>query len=195
MPTHVRVECILFTETGAPRDVVTNNPCFRWDNLLPQDAESLANNVMDTYDVLNGGPLPWHLEAKVYDLEGSPPILPMAHVVRNQGVYADADDPREVALCLSFYGGQHQPRQRGRLYVPVYFIRPLGKRPGLLTQQKVVNWGKALANVGGENVQWIVWSRRNKSATGVSHAWCNDEYDTVRRRGLRETHRELSQVP
>jgi hypothetical protein len=180
-------------DSALPRDKVVVTPCYRWANFTVQNAESLANNVLDAFETTFGaGKFP-ETVAKVYDLEGSKPVLPMATVTRYPGVVKGTGQPREVALCLSFSGGQHQPRQRGRLYIPAVLpgggtgLRPSG---GAMVATQAL--GQALYDVGGANVDWIVWSRVNKSATGITRCWVDDEWDTVRTRGLRPTTRNLT---
>lgn len=177
-------------DSTLPRDLMVNTPCFRWSNFTIQDAESLANDVLDAYD-----DVPWfnslpETTAKIYDLEGSPPVLPMATVTRRPGLVKSNATAREIALCLSFSGGQHQKRQRGRIYIP---NGPIGGINGLRPSGSQIGWvsqlGSNLYDVGATNVDWIVWSRVNGSATAVTRHWCDDEWDVQRRRGLRPTTR------
>jgi len=41
---------------------------------------------------------------------------------------------------------------------------------------------------------WVVFSRRNNASYGVSNIWADDEWDTVRTRGLRGTARSVGVV-
>lgn len=189
MPTHVKVQVALAYNSLLARDMNVMDPCFRWDNLTLQDADSLANNVLDAFEAVQGAGLLPQMTAKVYDLEGTQPVLPMATVQRNTGIYRNPNRPSEISLCLSFKGGQGQPRQRGRLYVPADWIGSSSARPGSNDMTKVLGLGAQLHNVGGTNVDWIVWSRANRSATEVTSWWVDDEFDTQRRRGLRATTR------
>jgi hypothetical protein len=172
------------------RDLVVNDLTYRWASLTIQDAASLANNVLDAYETeLGVGKFP-QTTAKVYDLEGTKPVLPMATVTRRPGTVLASSIPREVALCLSFSGGQHQPRQRGRIYVPMQLVGGVSSlRPTTAMLATLRSFGNALYGVGGANVDWIVWSRVNRSATSVSRHWIDDEWDIQRRRGLRPTTR------
>lgn len=177
-------------DSALPRDRIVNTPCFRWDNLTIQDAESLAINVLDAYEARFATLVGKDAQCKIYDLEGTPPVLPMATVTRNAGILHTSTYPREIALCLSFNGGQRQPRQRGRLYIPPQFIgASLALRPTVAQTDAIVQFANNLHGVGGANVDWIVWSRVNRSATGVNEAWVDDEWDIQRRRGLRGTTR------
>jgi hypothetical protein len=188
MPTHALVQTSFSVDSLLPRDRLVGTPCFRWASFTIQDAESLANNVLDAYETLGFPGM--ERTAKVYDLEGTPPVLPMATVTRHPGQPGTSLVPREIALCLSFAGGQFQPRQRGRLYLPAWWLtNDPATRPDSTMMQRVVDFGGELHDVGGANVDWIVWSRVNQSATAVTKWWCDDEWDTQRRRGLRPTTR------
>lgn len=191
MPTHVVVQCAFDFDTALPRDRMVMTPCFRWSNLSIQDADSLANNVLDAFEANFTDALGTHSIARVYDLEGARPVLPMASVERHVGLLATNDRPRELALCLSFAGGQRQPRQRGRLYLPSKFVTSaVTLRPSNDALSRAVEFGADLHAVGGTNVDWIVWSRRLQAATEVNYCWSDNEWDIQRRRGLRGTSRD-----
>src|SRR4051812_9809811 len=190
MPTHALVQVAQKWDSALSRDSIVNTLAYRWADFTIQDAASLANNVLDAYEAAftpTGFP---EFTAKVYDLEGTPPVLPMATVTRRPGVHSATADPREVSLCLSFAGGQFQPRQRGRIYLHTAFLgSSIDLRPTPAHRDWLINLGKQLHAVGGANVDWIVWSRVNRSATSVSKIWVDDEWDTQRSRGLRATTR------
>lgn len=190
MPTHALVQVAYDWDSALPRDRFVMNPCFRWANFTIQDAESLANNVLDAFGAAYPTQVVTHQVAKVYDLEGTPPVLPMATVERGVGLLRTSSRNREIALCLSFKGGPGAPRNRGRLYIPgVWTGNEDSVRPTAAVANDALILADKLFNVGGANVDWIVWSRRARAATGINHAWVDDEWDTQRRRGLRATTR------
>lgn len=190
MPIHVQVQVAYALNTALTRDRIVMTPCFRHDNIIPFDPTSLANNVLDAFVSAFPTGAATHSFAKVYDLEGTKPVLPMATVERGIPLLYDPNQIRDTALCLSFKGGQGQPRQRGRLYIPTAWLGTnLGKRPSTSDMNQVLALGQKLFDVGGEDVQWIVWSRKARAATGISSAWVDDEWDTQRRRGFRPTTR------
>jgi hypothetical protein len=195
MPTHVAVQCQYAQDTALARDRIVMTPCFRWDNLTPQDASSLANNVLDAFLAAYPTHAATHSIAKVYDLEGTKPVLPMAEVERGPTLLTTSNIPREIALCLSFKGGPGAPRNRGRLYVPAWWAGSgSANRPADSDLNQVLQLGQHLFDVGGENVQWIVWSRVARLATGINQVWVDDEWDTQRRRGFRSTKRLVDDV-
>jgi hypothetical protein len=139
MPTHALVQLIQKWDGALARDHIVNDLTYRWADFTLQDATSLANNVMDAWDATFSPTSSPEFVAKVYDLEGSKPVLPMATVVRRPGQAQSSGTPRELCLCLSFAGGQYQPRQRGRIYVHhAYLGSAVALRPTSTNMQKLV---------------------------------------------------------
>jgi hypothetical protein len=103
--------------------------------------------------------------------------------------------PREVALCLSFRGAENVPRQRGRIFCGP--VNAQTERPADAIRTICLSLATGLANIGGTNVDWCVFSRASVGPTGgladafhpVKQAWVDDEWDTQRSRGLRATTR------
>lgn len=195
MAQHYIAKCSFQYDTTLPRDAIIVNPTFRINGVV--DAQSLADNVRDAFYTFTGfqGPM----VIKVYDLEGSKPVYPAGVSTKNPiatpPVYSM---PRELALCLSFFGDRNVPRERGRLYLPAIWAgaTPAGLtlRPSGTMRTTAGTLAAALSGVGGANVDWIVWSRVNHSATQVKNWWVDDEWDIVRRRGLRGTARTTGTV-
>jgi hypothetical protein len=190
MATHALAQVSFGVNSALPRDRQVVTLSYRWQDFTIQDAESLANNILDAFEGKFTSLATTDHQCKIYDHEGTPPVLPMADVHRFPGVLHGVNIPNEIALCLSFDGGQHQPRQRGRIFLPAWLIGgALSLRPSDTQMNTILGFATDLSNVGGANVDWIVWSRVNRSATGINHAWVDDEWDTQRRRGLRATKR------
>jgi hypothetical protein len=178
-------------DSALPRDEIVVNPCFRSQQITgTPDAQALTDDLA-TALLPKIGATPYRVTA--YDLEGTVPNRPMAETKKNVGNTATVSgSPREVAMCLSFYGGAGGPSQRGRIYLPMFMLgATTNVRPSSAIMQKVKDLGPIFASLGGLNVDWIIWSRKNRTATRVDHYWVNDEWDTVRSRGLRETVREV----
>jgi hypothetical protein len=129
---------------------------------------------------------------KLYQLGQPAPNRPKATKTLNPANASEAGIFREMACCLSFYGGPNAPRNRGRLYVPAFLVfsgTTPGVRPTDTIRDKVGELAPILAGLGGINVDWIVWSPTNTAATKVDHWFVDDEWDVQRRRGLRPTTR------
>jgi hypothetical protein len=196
VPTHIRAMCQWQVGSGLPEDVMQITPCFRaqadWDPLGGTDWDSLAQDLVTA---LEG----WtfqdrKLTVKLYDIDEAAPghiNRPKATKVSTNVMTHEQSFPRELSLCLSFYGGTNQKRERGRLYVPYWLISgdDPGVRPSDANLAYVAGLVPIFANLGGTNVDWIVWSTTGDKATKVTNAYVDDEWDTQRRRGLRPTKR------
>lgn len=194
MPTHIRAQVAWQLDSMLPRDAVQVTPCFRHQLGLIEGAPEWQDLADDLADAING----WHvnptihqLQVKLYDIEGEPINRPKAIAVRNPGSATGTGWPREVALCLSFNGGNNEPRNRGRIYLP-YAKLGTGTpdvRPSTTIRDKAAALVPIFANLGGSNVDWIVWSPTALAATKVERWYVDDEYDTIRKRGLKPTTR------
>jgi hypothetical protein len=196
MPVHYRAQCTwLGIDSALPRDGITIDPCFRAAaGLSTPDAfaSDLANGLMGWAS----GPFSVaQLTVKIYDIEGTKPVFPVGTAIVNPGGLSASGNPREVALCLSFFADHNLPRQRGRLYLPCGAVGAtgtgLGVRPSLGQRQKAADLVPIFAGLGGADVDWIIWSQAAQLAHKVTNWWVDDEWDTVRKRGLRPTTRTL----
>jgi len=174
-------------------------PCFRHHATLPGDDpnwQSLADDLATIIDDFSGTAVGRTREVtvKLYEIGQPKPNRPKATAVKNTGLSAEAESPRELSCCLSFYGGRNAPRERGRLYIPQCMFQgssAIGVRPSPTQRTKVGTLAPAFAGLGGANVDWIVWSPTNNSATQVSHWFVDDEWDVIRKRGLKTSARTV----
>lgn len=157
-----------------------------WDGNCQDMAEIFRDHWYD-----NGAR---EIEVTAYDAEGPPPHFPKGHAVVNPGVVGAATGhPREVALCLSFYSERNLPRQRGRIYLTLNgTTHNPALRPNPTIMQKALDLGGFFAALGGVDVSWNIWSPTDHVGREVTNAWVDDEWDTVRSRGLRATTRLLA---
>lgn len=126
------------------------------------------------------------VDVKLYDLDDAKPRPVRAHHVNNVGAAPASVINRELSLCLSFYADRNLPRQRGRLYIPAVVFAPAGAvRPPQQWADRLLNLADALSGLGGSNVDWCVYSRTDNVHRKVTHAWVDNEWDTVRSRGLK----------
>lgn len=177
-------------DTDFPRDVITLNPHFNGD-----DAQALAvalkANLIARAEI--GAATPFTI--KVYDAKKPPPSYPLA--VASQGTgHAPSSAPREVAVCLSYYGGYNRPQFRGRIYIPMSLIPGgLGLHPTGTQQSSVGSW----ANTFGKNLPqgafWTLYSRKRGADAQVTNWWVDNEWDTIRSRGLRPESRIAGTLP
>jgi hypothetical protein len=178
-------------DTALPKDACSINPHF-----AGADAQALAN-ALHTNVKAQTANVGHPFTVKIYDAAAPPPSYPLA-TVTEPGSPPQSAVPREVALCLSYYTTYNRPRYRGRLYMPVtWFTSVANVRPSGAIQQAVIDWAKAVFGTGmPQSTNWVVWSTVEKKAMGgVSNIWVDDEWDTIRSRGLSATARVQSAFP
>lgn len=130
------------------------------------------------------------LLVKVYDLADAKPRQPRAQATYTPTSWGSAPGPRQVALCLSYWGVNPQVRSdRGRIYIGPQ-PQNVPERPATALQVMLVDLGHGLFDIGGENVAHVVHSTKHGTDTVVSHYWCNDVWDTIRGRLQRESARQ-----
>jgi hypothetical protein len=189
-----RLQTSIWYDSTLPRDAMVMTPHFN-DSGVGTDPQGLCEDLADIIDnIANGTP---QIVVRAYDAQGTPPVFPQGTAERNVGLSPASSGPREVALCLSFRGEQNVATQRGRLYMPMSWISaspPSGVRPAQLIIDTGPLFVTGLTNLGGADVDWVVYSRKLDEAFPVKHWWVDDEWDTVRRRGLRATTRTEGDV-
>jgi len=105
-------------------------------------------------------------------------------------------DPRQIALCLSYYSGRNLPRQRGRIYVGPFDDGWTGgekERPGASQMNSILDLGARLYNTGTAlSPGWthIVFSTHTPTTPlAVTDYWVNDVWDVHRSRSPKESTR------
>lgn len=186
-----RLQTEISMDSTLPRDVLTMTPHFN-DGGVGSDPQGLCDDLAAAISTWSEG-APKQIVVTAYDAQGTVPVLPQGRAVVNAGASPVSDYPREIAVCLSFYSGQNRPRWRGRLYVPFVALAPLsqnlGARPPLGVRNKVAALAPIFEGLGGVDVDWSIYSRVDDVARPVTNWWVDDEWDTVRSRGLRPTTR------
>lgn len=176
-------------DTVAPRDQMVITPHFD-DHGVTTDPQNLCEDLVAAVNgiKLHAG----ELRCKAYDAQGSVPVYPQGDFVVNKGLTSTWSTPREMAVCLSFYATRNIPRHRGRLYIPAWFAgaSTAQQRPTL----PLVNMGAladAFQQLGGPDVDWAVYSRKDDRAYPVTNWWVDNEWDVMRSRGSVSTQRTL----
>lgn len=106
--------------------------------------------------------------------------------------------PAEVALCLSYATSEDPdsstPRRRGRIYCgPI--ASPTGERPAPSLRDHILDFGELLASAGNAgNTTWMMYSRMDNTYHKIESIWCDDAWDTQRRRGIAPSTREFRDV-
>jgi hypothetical protein len=164
------------------------DPCFH-DALGTNVAQTLADDLATAVNgKIAGTP---QIRVRMYELPYVKGAGHTAEKLLNKGTSPASTLPREQALCLSFYAGQNKPRQRGRVYLPIVWLGSGygGVRPTTPMMTAALSWRTIFENLGGVNIDWVVWSEKDAQSRPVTDVWVDDEHDTVRSRGLRPTSR------
>lgn len=180
-----RAKIDFHADSGLPRDVLCVNPCYISQGDPQALADQLKTNIIA--HVLNGA-LNW-FTIRLYDVRAPKPSYPVA-TAQNVVAAKASNNPRELALCLSFYSDHNRPSQRGRIYWPMAYINGTAAlRPTIAQQQQVADIGKDVFNVSPGLGQWAIWSPTHKTEHVVTNYWVDDEWDIIRTRGLKGTTR------
>jgi len=181
-----RLQASFLTDTAFPKDRMVITPHF-------DDAGALTNPQGLCTDLAAGldsvFQMTGEVRVKAYDAQGTPPVYPQGEAVVQEGVVQATSMPRELAVCLSFFSERNIPGRRGRLFIPAGLIgATAGLRPAspLTRMQPLVD---LLTGLGGADVDWVVFSRRDNDAFPVTHWWYDNEWDVQRSRGIAATTR------
>lgn len=185
-----------WTDT-VPRDRVVNTLHFANgspDPINDTDYGDIASTVADAFHSfftsIGTGSVPKRgYETRVYELDDTKPRVPRAtHTIAPTGAEdSDSLGPRQVASVLSYYSGDSAlaARKRGRLYLGPFAKSLLGSRVPTDITSQAHNLATAFGSAGGDNVQWVTFSRVGGGHDTVAHWWMDDRWDTIRRRGLK----------
>jgi hypothetical protein len=189
MPLY-RIQVAVNCDSTLARDAFVHSLYFN-DQGVGSDPDQLCQDLID---VLQAGwyPNPVQMVANAY-IVGPPPQYPVGHAEESMGVSPVSTSPREVSICLSYYATRNLPRQRGRLYLPMAgsSFSPSTVRPPVARMQAVLDLAGDFSNIGGIDVDWQVYSPTDGIGRNVTNAWVDDEWDTIRSRGLRPSSRLL----
>jgi hypothetical protein len=187
MPLY-RAQVTTEQSAGIPRDHFSNT--IHFNDIGPtSDPDNIAQDTAQAFADFNTSPAGWdRYRCKLYDLADPEPRNPVAEQVVTVVPAGTPNGPREVVLCLSFYSQQNRPRWRGRLYLGPWAL-PYAERPTDPFMTQCLDLATALGNVGGVDVDWCVYSTMDNAARPITNAWCDNEWDTMRSRGMRATAR------
>jgi hypothetical protein len=187
--TTVRAQIAFPFDSTLPRDMVSINPHYDGGTDVNALMTVLVNNLKAISAV---GTSPFTI--KLYDAKKAPPSYPLATHVEGTGSIP-LSSPGEVALCLSYYAAFNRPQFRGRLYIPFTMIGgTLAKRPSGAQMTSCAGWSTLWKSLPSP---WVgaVYSKKAGSAAQITNYWVDDEWDTVRSRGLRPTTRQSYTLP
>ena len=176
-------------DTVAARDRVTINPHVEILNPAP-DMQQICQDLLTGLEAIT--PTTGEIRVKAYDAQGTVPVYPQGDAILRTGLAHPVNGPREVAMCLSFYGSRNVKRQRGRIYLPFWFVGAnLTQIRPTIPNTKIASMASLLQGLGGVDVDWVVYSRLLDKAFPVTNWWYDNEWDIIRSRGGRGTSRIL----
>jgi hypothetical protein len=192
----VRVQVITRRQGDLARDHVVNTVYFDDFNIDPTGGtnwQTFANDVRGAFLARGGMPYLYGVETRVYNMADAEP-----RPVKAYGAWQGTTVPstgnsgaREVALCLSYYSERNLPRFRGRIYVGPWQQGSIMERPNASARGGLTALATALAGIGGPDVDWGLWSPTRAAFSKITAGWVDDEWDTVRSRGMRSTLRDV----
>ena len=186
--------------SNMPKDVYENVLCYDVDILQPvsgicqQIAQKYAGTATGDATFIGGFN---KVEVRAYPMTGGEPVA--NHIITGVGKVSLAL-PHEVAVCLSYAAeddpSKAGPRRRGRIY-----LGPMGTtgggvdRPASTLRNLVLAFGQSLASIGtASSTTWKLYSRTDQATFKIESIWCDDAWDTQRRRGLAPTLRTTQDV-
>lgn len=216
------VRSVLSSSTGMVEDRVINTMVIEYNQLV--DAAVLADawerfwgrgagvgqgQLVDylSNDIVLDAEAPDGPRLEIADLnvatgEVSPVVATIPFALDFATVPISTPLPREAAICVSFRSdGLPAARNRGRM-----FIGPLNAEAvdNQLGTARVAAGAVSGATEGLKrfclrllaiDAHLCVWSRTAASVSRVTQGWCDNEFDTQRRRGLRATQRTTVALP
>lgn len=218
IPGVARAQVVFQGTSGKPQDRYVNTFHFEQNGgagpITTASFTEIANRLIAFYNTAgpSGNPLSKYLSSEVlrttnsaqvrmYDLGDAEPRA--VHEVDWQlGAVTDPGRlPGEVAVVGSFYGSRNIARQRGRIFLGPLNLNALAQntaRPhaGLITALPEAMHTLAYPAGGAPLAQWVVLSTVGGARMSVvTNGWCDDAFDTQRRRGIESSARTVFAGP
>lgn len=181
-----RLQTSMLSDTPFDKDRLVITPHFNTGSLF-QDPQQLCQDLAAGIHTIIVGGGTREIRVTAYDAQGAPPVYPQGEAVVNAGLSPAGKSPRELSMCLSFYGQNNRPRQRGRLYIPVAVLSgsfATEVRPSASLMTEVAKFVPLFTGLGGADVDWCIYSQVDNVPRSVQHWWVDDEWDIQRSRGL-----------
>jgi hypothetical protein len=158
-----------------------------------------SDPVLTTYYPLGLNAVPLY---RIYDLGQPPPRTRNELAGQTLPVDRIGPMPYEVALTMSFYAGQNQPRKRGRIYLGPLSTRALTNNLNIpIPNAQLMNTIKNRATGAINTTEPVTWVMVTKGGTSppfeaanarvITAGWTDDAWDTQRRRGLAASTRKV----
>lgn len=192
-----RVQIALFGSNDPARDQCVNTFYLDTDlaPLTSDDPQQLVHDAVTLWgNTLQIGPGIDRIMGRIYKMSDPEPRIPKGEYTLSFAASSAAGAPREVALCLSYFAGVNRPKTRGRMYIGPFRASDMALRPGAPLRTILGNLAAGISALGGANVQWVQYSPTTGEFHNVTTWWVDDEWDTMRSRGLKPTTRTTGNV-
>lgn len=189
-------------------DAYVNTFHFKNEAAVIGDYENIVDMLKDFYLVTPPGTtvsiVEWmtnesisgNWTVKIYDLADPKPRYPVFTDTGITGMSGASALPSEVASVMSFQGvriaGEVQARRRNRIYLGPFGIAANTNgmcAPGLV--ETILFAGKEFlaASKASNSWTWSIYSPTDNDIVEIDNGWCDNGWDTQRRRGVRSTGR------
>lgn len=172
------------SSTSPAKDAIDNTLYFNVSNgpIDPPDYQALVDDLYAIW-AARAWQKGRHLDIRAYNMEDPTPRPVKAR--KTGSVTGTAlTGPRQIACCLSYFADRNLPRQRGRIYIGPWGTAGNALYPGVSTQNEVIALAQPLADLGGVNVDWSLWSPTTQQHTRITNAWVDNSWDVIRSRKL-----------
>jgi hypothetical protein len=187
----IRAQVSTHRAADLPIDHIVNTVYFDDFNIDPTGGtnwQTIANDIRGAFNARDTQPGGYGCEVKVYNMaDAEPRPVKAAAPWVASGSGSGASAAREVSLCLSYFSERNLPRFRGRLYIGP-MVNAL-ERPTPYVVNSLIALADRLAAIGGPDVDWQLYSPTRGAFSKITDVWVDDEWDTIRSRGLRATTR------
>lgn len=192
-------------DSELPLSSVANIAAERVEDFYSEDLNGSSSSIgawMTTYRRL----VPFTSEIRVYNMADPQPRVPLLVTTYNPPSVANTNPnlPTEVACCLSYVAqrqsGTPVGRSRGRIYLGPFRSQALSGGTGSLPPvvngdliNSIILAATKLAEYGEDPedpVVWSLYSTTDQTMRKIVGGWVDDEFDTMRSRGMAYTFRQ-----
>lgn len=177
-------------QTSEATDAIVNTLYFNVSGSVDEpDYDDLVNDLWALWSP-NTWSLGQFLDIRAYNMSDAEP-RPVKARKAEQTPGTMPNGPRQIALCLSYYADRNLPRRRGRIYIGPWATPPR-RTTNAITP--LIDLGQALADLGGLNVDWSIWSPTTSEHHRISTIWVDDSWDVIRSRKDPSTSRTVREI-
>jgi hypothetical protein len=185
----IRAQIITKKATDLPIHHIVNTLYFDDFNLPGNESnfQSIADDLRTLFNGRTSSSVDYGTEVKLYNMADAEPrpVKALAPWVAHGQGAASQPGVREVALCLSYFSERNLPRFRGRIYIGPFANSTQNERPSAASIAGLRTLATGIAGIGGPDVDWQLYSPTRLAYSKITNVWVDDEWDTIRSRGLK----------